>query len=101
MLMLQRVEHNNAIMQEPLPVIDGASAIVVIAWQGSIKLAHAHTQQVAFVRNDDLALIILCALVSVVAWSTKGWNSYADTNVAKLRLHCSAKAWTPVAHPEV
>jgi hypothetical protein len=56
---------------------------------------------VAFVRNDDLALVVLGALVVVVACSAEGRNSYADTEVAELRLHRSAEAWAPVALPEV
>jgi hypothetical protein len=37
-------EQSNANMHELLPVIDGASVIVVIAWHVSIKRAHANTQ---------------------------------------------------------
>jgi hypothetical protein len=88
-------------MQQQLPVIDGATIIVVIAWVVSIKLAPTHTQQMTQVRNDNLALVILGALVVVVAWSTEGWKSYADTKVAKLRLHCLAEAWAHVALAEV
>jgi hypothetical protein len=51
--------------------------------------------------NDDLALVVLGALVVVVACSAEGRNSYADTEVAELRLHRSAEAWAPVALPEV
>jgi hypothetical protein len=88
-------------MQETIPFINSASIIVVIAGLVSIKLAHAHTQQAAFVRNDDFAPVFLGALVVVVAFSTKGWNSYADTKVAELRLHCLAEPWALVALPEI
>jgi hypothetical protein len=88
-------------IKEPLPVVYGASVIVVIAWHVSIKLAHAHSPEQAVVCDGNLALVILGALVIVVAWGAKGWDAYADTEGSKLRLDGPAEAWALVAAPKV
>jgi hypothetical protein len=88
---------DNAEIKEASPVIDGALIIVVYARPVSIKLAHAYSQEMAIVRDDDLALVIFCALVEVNACSAKDWDAYADTEVSHLRFNRSAEAWAPVA----
>jgi hypothetical protein len=88
-------------IQEPLPIVYGASIIVVIAWHVSIKFAHAHSPEQAVVCDGNLALVILGALVIVVAWGAEGWDAYADTKGSKLRLDRPAEAWALVAAPKV
>jgi hypothetical protein len=88
-------------IQELLPVVDGASVVVVTAWQVSIKLAHADSPEQAIVCNGNLALVILGALVIVIACGPESWDAYADTEDSKLRLDCSAEAWALVAAPKV
>jgi hypothetical protein len=89
------------VMQESLPVVDGASVVIVIAGQVSIKLARTHSQQAAIISNDDLALVINGTPIKVVAWNTEGWKAYADTEGAELRGHRLAEPWARVALSKV
>jgi hypothetical protein len=87
--------------RQKLPVVDGASIIVVIAWHVSSKLAHANSPEKAIVRDDHLAFIIRCTPVKVITCSTKGWDAKADAKVSELRLHFLAEAWSLIALSKV
>jgi hypothetical protein len=100
MLMLTSCEvrrQQHVIRKQKLPVIDGASVIIIIAWHVSIKLAHAHSSEKAIICDDDLTLVILGTRVKVITCSAKGRDANANTKFPELRLHCLAEAWAPVA----
>jgi hypothetical protein len=87
--------------RQKLPVVYGASIIVVIAWPVSIKLAHANSPEQAIIRDHHLAFIIRCTLVKVITCSAKGWYAKADAKVSEFRLHFLAEAWSLVALSKV
>jgi hypothetical protein len=95
-----RVDKNEE-LERDVPVVDGAFVIIIIAWQLSIEGAHTHAPDKVIVREDNLALVILGALVVVVAWSTEGWNAHTDAKVSEFRINLRAVAWALVAHSEV
>jgi hypothetical protein len=92
--------HNKGIKVD-IPVVDGASVIVIIAWQLSIERSHTDTPDKVIVCEDNLARVILGARVEVVAWGTKGWNAYTHAKVPKFTLNFHAVAWGLVALPKV
>jgi hypothetical protein len=50
-------------------VVNGASVTIIIAWQSSIKLSHAHASEEASVRNGYIVPVSSGALVEVLAYS--------------------------------
>jgi hypothetical protein len=86
---------------QSVPVIDGALVIIIIAWQVSFKLAHAHSPEKAIICDNDLTLVINGTAVIVVACCSKGWDAKAETKASEFRVHCHTEAWTLVALSKV
>jgi hypothetical protein len=88
-------------MKTCTPVVGTAKIIIISARKLGIKLSHAHPSEYPIVCADNLALVILCAHVAVIASSTKLWNADAHAEISEIRLYCLAEAGTLVAHSKV
>jgi hypothetical protein len=90
-------DYDTASLQQPLPVVLCAWAII-IARCAIIQLAHTNSPDQSAVRDADLALVINCAPIAVVAIGAKLWDPYTDTNGSKHgAFHCPAEAWALIA----
>jgi hypothetical protein len=85
---------------ERTPVVDRAE-VAVIAWKVWSKRALTHSSEQAVVCDGNLALVIVCAHLEVVAWSTECGNAYADTKGCDFSHHCSTETWALVAGRKV
>jgi hypothetical protein len=72
--------------------------VIIIACRAIIQLAYTNSPDQSAVRDADLALVINCAPIAVVAISAKLWDPHADTyGTIHGALDCSAEAWALVA----
>jgi hypothetical protein len=93
--------NTNEGIEQDIPVGDGA-LVIIIAWQLSIERAHTDAHDTVFVREDNLARVILGATVQVVACSTKiDWNAHTHAKGSIIRVHFLADTWALVAHSKV
>jgi hypothetical protein len=87
---------------ESWPVIRGACIIVVVAGcVASSELANALPTEEPVVCENNLALVIHCAVVEVVAGDTDLRDAYADAKVSQLRVYFHAEPRPQVALAEI
>jgi hypothetical protein len=84
-----------------IPVVDRALVIVIIAWQGLIKLPHALPPEMPILSLDHLAFVILGATVVVITGSAKLGNAHTYSIISEFRLQLLAEPWALVACSEV